>query len=44
MKIWLNIKEKIRLAYPNLKSGGVDELFKSAPIEVKCSIKKGEIR
>lgn len=40
----LNIKEKIRLAYPNLKSGGVDELFKSAPIEVKCSIKKGEIR
>lgn len=40
----LNIKEKIRSAYPNLKSGGVDELFKSAPIEVKCSIKKGERR
>lgn len=40
----LNIKEKIRSAYPNLKSGGVDELFKSAPLEVKCSIKKGERR
>ena len=40
----LNIKEKIRTAYPNLKSGGVDELFESAPIEVKCSIKKEERR
>ena len=40
----LEIKEKIKSAYPNLKSGGVDELFRTAPIEVECSIREGDKR